>query len=118
MERSLASPAALQRVGVGMIAGALLLLLLALALLPEIAVLLVIGIGMAVYVYEQREQMMPGLALGIASAGVVLALYRELAPVGATVPRSVLLAVAIGVALVLGSLVVERFTASITDDPD
>jgi len=109
MDGSLASTVALQRVGAGLIVGALALFGLAAVVLPEIGALLVVALGLGVYAISVREERTPGLAAGLVGAALLFVLDRQLDPLGATVARSTAGTVVIGVGIVLAAAVVERY---------
>lgn len=109
MERTPDVSAVLQRVGAGAIVGAVLVFVLAFLLLAEIGALLVIAVGLVVYALEQRRDLLPGLSAGFVLAAILPMLDRQLDPLGATLVRSTAATVAIGVGLVVGALVVDRY---------
>lgn len=109
MERTPDASAVLQRVGAGAIAGAVLLFGLALLLLAEIGALLVIAVGLAAYALEQQRNLTPGLSAGFVLAAILPILDRQLDPLGATLVRSTAATVAIGVGLLVGAFVVDRY---------
>lgn len=109
MGRSPDASAVLVRVGAGTILGALLFFLLAALLLPEIGALLVIGAGLGAYALEQLRSHTPGLSAGLVAAAILPILDRQLDPLGATLVRSTAATVVIGVGLIVGALVVDRY---------
>lgn len=115
MERTPDASAVLQRVGAGAIAGAVLLFALAVLVLAEIGALLVLFAGLGVYALERERGLTPGLSAGFVLAAILPILDRQLDPLGATLARSTATTVAIGVGLVIGSLVVDRYGEALFD---
>ncbi|AGN01338.1 hypothetical protein L593_06955 [Salinarchaeum sp. Harcht-Bsk1] len=105
----------LQRVGAGLIAGAFTLVLLAALLLAEIAALVVIGAGLAVYAFEHQRGLPRGLATGLVIAAILPILDRQFDPVGATLLRSTVVTVVIGIGLLFGAFVIDRYGQQLFD---
>lgn len=115
MERTPDASAVLQRVGAGAIAGAVLLFGLAVLVLAEIGALLVLIAGLGVYALERGRGLPPGFSAGLVLAAILPILDRQLDPLGATLVRSTAATVAIGVGLLVGALVVDRYGEALFD---
>lgn len=98
---------ALRRLGAGLVVGALALFALAWLVLAEIAALLLVAAGMVTYALERSRAAVTGASIGLAAAGVLFVLDRQLDPIGATVARSTAATVAIGLGVVAVTIVVE-----------
>lgn len=99
--------AALRRVGIGLVAGAVLLLPLAGVVPAELAALVVVALGLGAYAIERSRDAIVGVSVGLVAAGLFLAVDRQLDPVGATVARSASATVAIGVGVIVATYVVD-----------
>lgn len=97
--------ATLRRVGAGVALGGPAVFALSPLVLAEIAVLLVLAAALATYVLERRRDA-SGLAQGLAAGALLVLLDRQL-DVGATVARSAVATVAIGVGIVVATSLVD-----------
>lgn len=106
---------ALRRLGAGLVVGALATFALSSLVLPEIAALVVVAGGMVAYGLERAGGRVTGASMGLAVAGVLVVLDRQLDPLGATLERSTAATVAIGVGVVVATLLVETDAFAVGD---
>jgi len=109
MERTPDATVVLERVGAGLIAGAVAVFVLAALLLPEIAALLVIGLGLLAYALEHQRDKPRGVAAGLVLAAILPVIDRQLDPIGASLVRSTLATVVIGVGLAVGAILIDLY---------